>query len=113
MCDSTDSGTVSIRQASEAAPSVLTEAERHKILVEWNRTERDYPHDKCLHQLFEEQVERRPGAVAVVFEADSLTYRELNNRANQLANHLRGLGVGPESLVALCLERSLEMIVAI
>ena len=101
----------SAQSTAETPP--LTVAERHQILVEWNRTEREYPRDKCLHQLFEEQVERTPDAVAVVFEADSLTYRELNLRANRLANHLRGRGVGPESLVALCLERSLEMIVAI
>ena len=101
------------KPAPEAGSPVLTEAERHKILVEWNRTERDFPQDKCVHQLVEEQVERTPEAVAVVFEGDSLTYRELNIRANRLAHHLRGLGVGPESLVALCLERSLEMLVAI
>ena len=102
-----------IRAGPEAVSPVLTEAERHKILVEWNRTEREYPRDKCVHQLFEEQVERTPDAVAVVFEKDSLTYRELNVRSNQLAHHLRSLGVRPDSLVALCLERSLEMVVAI
>ena len=92
---------------------LLTEAERHQILVEWNRTERDYPRDKCIHQLFEEQVERTPDAVAVVFEEDSLTYRELNIRANQLANHLRVLGVGPSTLAGLRVERSIEMIIAL
>jgi amino acid adenylation domain-containing protein len=92
---------------------LMPEEDRRQIAMEWNRTEREYPRDKCLHQLFEEQVERTPDAVAVVFKKNSLTYRELNNQANRLANHLRGLGVGPESLVALCLERSLEMIVAI
>ena len=91
----------------------MTAAERHQILVEWNRTERDYPRDKCVHQLFEEQVERTPDAVAVVFEKDSLTYRELNARANQLAHHLRSLGVGPDVLVGLCVERSLEMMVGL
>src|SRR5438094_4471032 len=92
---------------------LLTPAERQQILVEWNRTEREYPRDKCVHQLFEEQVERTPEAVAVVFEGKSLTYRELNLRANQLAHHLRTLGVGPDVLVGLCVERSLEMLVGI
>ena len=71
---------------------LLTEAERHQLLVEWNQTEVDYPRDKCIHQLFEEQVERTPDAVAVVFEDQQLTYRELNERSNQLAHHLRKLG---------------------
>ncbi|MCX6917256.1 MAG: amino acid adenylation domain-containing protein, partial [Verrucomicrobia bacterium] len=93
--------------------SLMPEKERHQVMVEWNRTERDYPRDKCVHQLFEEQVERTPEAVAVVFEGQSLTYRELNARANQLAHYLRSLGVGPEVLVGLCLERSLEMVVAL
>ena len=113
MSDSAESKLVSNRQAPEAVAPVLTEAERHKLLVEWNRTERDYPRDKCVHQLFEEQVERTPEAVAVVFEGQSLTYRELNARANRLAQHLRTLGVGPEVLVGLCVERSLEMVVGL
>ena len=91
----------------------MTDAERHQILVEWNRTERDYPRDKCVHQLFEEQVARTPDALAVVFEANTLTYRELNTRANQLARHLRSRGVGPDVLVGLCVERSLDMVVAL
>jgi len=93
--------------------SPVFEAERHKLLVEWNGTKREYPRDKCIHQLFEQQVERTPEAVAVVFEKTSLTYRELNARANQLAHRLRALGVGPEMLVAICVERSLEMIVGL
>jgi amino acid adenylation domain-containing protein len=91
----------------------LTDAQRHKLLVEWNNTTREYPQDKCIHQLFEEQVERSPDAIAVVFEEEHLTYRELNQRANCLAHHLKTLGVGPEVLVGICVERSLEMIVAI
>ena len=75
---------------------LLTASERHQLLVEWNDTATDYPQDRCIHQLFEEQVARTPDAVAVVFEDERLTYRELNARANQLAHHLRGLGVGPE-----------------
>lgn len=92
---------------------LLSEEERHKILVEWNDTAADYPKDKCIHQLFEEQVERTPDHVAVVFEDQKLTYRELNARANQLAHYLQKLGVGPEVLVGICVERSLEMVVGV
>jgi amino acid adenylation domain-containing protein len=92
---------------------LLTEAERQQLLVEWNDTKTDCPQDLCIHQLFEAQVERTPDAIAVVFEAEQLTYGELNRRANQLAHHLRALGVGPEVLVALCLERSLEMVIGL
>ena len=91
----------------------LTEAERHQLLVEWNATQTEYPRDRCIHQLFEAQVEQTPDALAVVFEDVQLTYRELNRRANQLAHYLRKLGVGPEILVGLCIERSLEMVVGI
>ncbi|MFB2983014.1 amino acid adenylation domain-containing protein [Microseira sp. BLCC-F43] len=92
---------------------LLTEAERHQLLVEWNNTHRDYPKDKCIHQLFEEQAERTPDAVAVVFEQEYLTYGELNRRANQLAHHLQALGVKPEVLVGICVERSLLMVVGL
>ena len=92
---------------------ILSESERHQLLYEWNDTKTDYPSDKCVHQLFEEQVARTPDAVAVVFEEEELSYAELNRRANQLAHHLRTLGVGPDTRVALCVERSLEMIVAL
>src|SRR5204862_7187104 len=100
-------------QKSVSELNLMPAAERHQVLVEWNQTEREYPRNKCIHQLFEEQVERTPEAVAVVFEGKSLTYRELNLRANQLAHHLRTLGVGPDVLVGLCVERSLEMVVAL
>ncbi|HEX7773626.1 MAG TPA: amino acid adenylation domain-containing protein, partial [Pyrinomonadaceae bacterium] len=93
--------------------SFLDEAERRKMLVEWNDTARDFPSDKCFPQLFEEQVERTPDAEAVVFCEESLSYRELNARANQLAHHLRSLGVGPETLVGISVERSIEMVVGI
>jgi amino acid adenylation domain-containing protein len=93
--------------------SLLTQRERHQLLVEWNNTTIDYPQDKCIHQLFEEQVERSPDAVAVVFEGEQLTYRELNARANQLAHYLQALGVGSEVLVGICVERSLEMVVGL
>ncbi|MDJ0901106.1 MAG: amino acid adenylation domain-containing protein [Xenococcus sp. MO_188.B8] len=92
---------------------LLTPAEKHQLLVEWNDTKSEYPSDKCIHQLFEEQVEKTPDAVAVVFEDKQLTYRELNARANQLARYLRSLGVKPEVLVGICLERSLEMVVGL
>ena len=76
-------------------------------------TRAEYPQEKCIHQIFEEQVERTPGAIAVVYKDERLTYRELNERANQLAHYLRKLGVGPEVLVGICVERSLEMIVGL
>ncbi|QRN94792.1 non-ribosomal peptide synthase/polyketide synthase [Archangium violaceum] len=91
--------------------NLLTEAERHQLLVEWNDTAADSPRGTCFHQLFEAQVDRTPEAVAVVYENDQLTYRELDSRANALAWHLRSLGVGPEVLVGLYLERSVEALV--
>jgi amino acid adenylation domain-containing protein len=93
--------------------SLLTEAEQHQLLMEWNGTQTEYPHEKCIHQLFEAQVERTPDAVAVVFEDEQLTYRELNQRANQLAQRLQQLGVKPDVLVGICVERSLEMVVGL
>jgi len=92
---------------------LLTEDERRQVLVEWNATAADYPQDRCAHELFEAQVERTPDATAVVFEDGQLTYRELNRRANQLAHYLRRLGVGPEVLVGIYMERSLEMIIGL
>ena len=92
---------------------LMTEPELDQILVEWNNTKTDYPNDKCIHQLFEEQVEKTPDAVAVVFEEQKLTYSQLNSKANQLAHYLQKLGVSPETLVGICVERSIEMIVGI
>ncbi|KYC36320.1 hypothetical protein WA1_42115 [Scytonema hofmannii PCC 7110] len=92
---------------------LLTERERHQLLVEWNNTAQDYPQDKCIHHLFEEQVTLTPDAIAVVFEGEQLTYNELNQRANRIAHHLQRLGVGPEVLVGICVERSLEMVVGL
>jgi len=92
---------------------LLGEKERHQLLVEWNDTRADYPSDRCIHQLFEAQVERTPDAIAVVFEDQKVTYRELNTRANQVAHYLQKLGVKPEVLVGICTERSLSMIVGI
>jgi len=92
---------------------LLTPAERHQLLVEWNNTQTDYPFDKCIHEVFEAQAEQTPDAVAVVFEDQQLTYQQLNRRANQLAHYLRSLGVGADVLVGICVERSLEMVVAL
>ncbi|NEQ82593.1 MAG: amino acid adenylation domain-containing protein, partial [Moorea sp. SIO2I5] len=92
---------------------LMTEPELDEILVEWNNTKTDYPNDKCIHQLFEEQVEKTPDAVAVVFEQQKLTYSQLNSKANQLAHYLQKLGVVPETLVGICVERSAEMVVGL
>ncbi|UNY98311.1 amino acid adenylation domain-containing protein [Zhouia spongiae] len=92
---------------------LLTSSERQQLLFDWNDTQVDYPKEKCIHQLFEEQSEKTPDNVAVVFEGDSLTYRELNERSNQLAYYLQSKGVKAESLVGICVERSLEMIVGL
>jgi amino acid adenylation domain-containing protein len=92
---------------------LLSSGEEQQLLVEWNRTEALYSHERCLHELFEAQVERSPSAVALQFESQELTYAELNERANRLAHYLRELGVGPESLVGICMERAPEMIVAL
>jgi microcystin synthetase protein McyA len=92
---------------------ILTTEERYQLLTQWNDTQADYPQDKCLHQLFEEEVERNPDAVAVRFENQQLTYQQLNQRANQLAHYLQTNGVKPETLVGICIERSLEMVVGL
>lgn len=92
---------------------VLSQPERQQLLVDWNQTQAPYPHSLSLAQLFEAQVEQTPEAVAVVFEGHTLTYRQLNQQANQLAYHLQTLGVGPDVLVGIYLERSLEMVVAL
>ncbi|NJK50971.1 amino acid adenylation domain-containing protein [Candidatus Gracilibacteria bacterium] len=116
---------------------LLSEEEKHQLLVEWNSTEAEYPQhfeatlygnafaegktgrcvdlerNRCIHQLFEEQVEKTPDAIAVVFKNQQLTYRELNQKANQLARYLQSLGVGTEVLVGLCIERSIEAIVGL
>ena len=78
---------------------LLTSEEQQQLLVEWNDTFTEYPQDKCIHELFEEQVKRTPEAVAIVFEEEQFTYRELNNKANQLGHYLQKLGVKPDVLV--------------
>ncbi|MGY4306614.1 amino acid adenylation domain-containing protein [Bradyrhizobium sp. USDA 4369] len=105
--------------ALEGAPAtavrridVLPAAERARVLEEWNATAAAYPHDQCVHELFEAQVERTPEAIAVVHEGRRLSYAELNAQANRLAHHLRERGVKPDDRIAILLERSIELIVA-
>jgi amino acid adenylation domain-containing protein len=90
---------------------LLGDAERETLLVEWNRSAMDYPRDIGLHGLFEAQADRTPEAVAVVFQKQELTYRELDVRSNQLAHYLRKRGAGPDVLIGLCVERTLDMLV--
>jgi amino acid adenylation domain-containing protein len=106
-------GIVANPQQSLGELPLLNAAQRYQLLEEWNNTEVEYSQDQCIHQLFEAQVEKTPDAVAVVFENQQLTYQELNTKANQLAHYLQKLGVKPEVLVGICVERSLEMIIAL
>jgi amino acid adenylation domain-containing protein len=99
-------------QAVDRLP-LLPEAERRQVVEEWNATAEPYPGDVCVHELFEAQAERAPDATAVVFDAEQLTYADLNSRANRLAHHLRALGVGPDVMVAICVEHHAEMIVGV
>ncbi len=92
---------------------ILTQGERQQLLVQWNATEMEYPRELCFPHLFETQAAKSPDVVALVFENQRLTYGELNSRANQLARYLRKLGVGPDSLVGICTERSLEMMIGL
>lgn len=92
---------------------ILKRSQRQQLLVEFNNTQTNYPQNKCIHHLFEAQVEQTPNNIAVVFEGQQLTYRELNARANQLAHYLQRLGVGSEVLVGICLERCLEIVIAL
>src|SRR5262249_11467018 len=92
---------------------LLMPAEQHQLLVQWNDTHAAYPTDRCIHQMFEAQAAKTPDRPAVVFDTEQLTYGELNRRANQLARHLQSLGVGPDVLVGLCVERSLEMVIGL
>jgi amino acid adenylation domain-containing protein len=92
---------------------ILTEAERHQLLVKWNDTRTPFAAAACLHELFEAQVEQRPDAIAAICEETQLSYGELNRRANQLAHHLRSLGVGPDLVVGISVERSLDLAVGL
>jgi len=110
-------------EAAISKLEILSDRTLHQLLVEFNQTQADYPEDKCIHHLFEEQVDRKPDNTAVAFVDalgaasrrvdQQLTYRELNARANQLAHYLQQLGVGAEVLVGICVERSLEMTIGI
>ena len=93
--------------------SLLTEAERRKLLTDWKGSRTDFPKDACIHELFAQQAERTPDATAVVFEDYELSYGELNRRANQLGHYLKQRGVGPDVLVGICVERSIEMLVGL
>jgi len=92
---------------------LLSQAERDLVLGKWNETQQVYPAELCIHHLFEQQVEHYPQATALVLNGQSVTYSELNQRANRLAHHLIALGVRPERIVAICVERSFTMIVAL
>ena len=92
---------------------LLSEEERRLLLVDWNDTAADYNKHQCIHQLFERQVDEQPEAVALVYGEQQVSYRELDERANQLAHYLQSEGVGPDTLVAVCLERTIEMVVAL
>jgi non-ribosomal peptide synthetase component F len=92
---------------------LLSQDERDLVLEEWNETQQDYPEGSCIHHLFERQVECTPQATALVFNGQRMIYSELNERSNRLAHHLIGLGVQPDSLVVICVERSFAMIVSV
>jgi len=99
---------------------LLTESEKHLLLVDFNQSSKALPKDKCVHQLFEEQVEKTPNHIAVVFNDEKMTYQELNKKSNQLAYYLMGLRtpddqhlIQPNTLVAICMERSLDMVVGL
>ena len=103
-----------INQCKEIKQYPLLSPDQHQqIIYEWNATERAYPADKTIHQLFEEQATKTPHNIAVIFEDKQLSYKELNESANQLAYYLQEKGVKPETLIAIACERSLEMIIGI
>ena len=99
------------RRVSEYA--LMSSADRQRIVVDWNATEAEYPKERCIHELFAGQAARTPDAIALVYDDSELTYRELDRRSNQVAHHLRGLGVGRETVVGLCMERSLDLVVGL
>jgi non-ribosomal peptide synthetase component F len=95
------------------AVELLAQDERNMLLRTWTSTRQEYPSHMCVHHLFEQQVEKKGDGIAVVFNNQQLTYRELNEQANRLAYHLIGLGVHPDTLVAICVDRSLAMAIGI
>lgn len=106
-------GIVTLPEMDIAALTILSNAEQEEILVEWNNTDANYPRTMCIHQLFEAQVARTPDAIAIRFGPQTITFHELNGRANQIADSLRNLGLLPETLIGLCSERSPEMIIGL
>ncbi|HEY0685992.1 MAG TPA: amino acid adenylation domain-containing protein, partial [Steroidobacter sp.] len=106
-------GIVADPQTPIHALPLLSEDEQHYLLHTLNATQAAYPQDKCIHELFESQVEKTPNSTAVVYEGEQLTYAELNDRANRLAHYLREQGVQADTLVGLCVERGLEMMVSL
>ncbi len=106
-------GIVSNPQQRLSQLPLLSNEERHQLLVAWNQTQQPYPRHKCVHELYEEQAERTPEAVALVFGDEQISYEILNQRANQVAHRLRRMGVGPEARVGVCLRRSVEMVVGL
>lgn len=116
MCSALERLTDSLEKkpsASVRSIDILPGAERRRLLVEWNNTSSDYPKDRCISELFEEQAARSPHAIAMVFEDERLTYAELNARASRLAHRLVAHGVGPEIVVGICAERSLESVIGL
>ncbi|WP_235548579.1 non-ribosomal peptide synthetase, partial [Noviherbaspirillum sp. Root189] len=118
ICRYTETALAALVQALERTPAaplhgldILPEDERRQLLVEWNATSAAHRSEVCIHALIEEQARRRPEAIAVVHDDSTLSYGELNRRANRLAHHLRGLGVHPDARVAVCVERSLDMVI--
>ena len=111
---------LSLVAAAAANPETLTsrlpllnETQRRRLLVDWNQTTADYPRDRCIHDLFEAQAANTPGLPAVRYQDECLTYGQLNERANQLAHYLRSKGVGSNSLVGLCVDRSIGMMISV
>ena len=104
--------TLDVEQAIDRMPC-MSDAERHDVLRRRNATAAEYPRDVCIHELFEAQVLRTPTAIALEHAGQQLTYRELNERANRVAHRLRALGVMPDTTVALCVQRSVEMVVGV
>ncbi|HET8890585.1 MAG TPA: amino acid adenylation domain-containing protein [Candidatus Angelobacter sp.] len=120
VCEYMHTALKSLVEALESTPGkaingldVLPEKERKQLLYEWNATGMEYPREKCIQELFEEQVERTPAATAVVSEEESVNYDELNRRANRLAHHLREIGVKADERVGVCAERGVDMVVAL
>ncbi|HKX30700.1 MAG TPA: amino acid adenylation domain-containing protein, partial [Blastocatellia bacterium] len=120
ICDYMHTALERLAEALEEAPAtplwnleVLPAAEQDQLLVKWNETGRPYPHDRCIHEIFAEQAARAPERIAMIEGGHRVTYAELDRRANQLGNYLRRLGVGREVVVGLCMERSVEIVVAL